>query len=153
MRATVAGIALLLVLGPVVASEAAPAFTPSAALAVRDGASTVRVAWMPGDEMPDAYRVFGLGASGWQLLEERSASEGRGSLTAEVPGDLTRYGVAGVRDGTQSPIVGSVVATPTPCVWITTSPAGAGHDCEFPDRLRAVAVVWTLSPIDDGWLP
>ena len=124
MKRLAAVLLLVVVLAPQAASAESAAYAPRVVVAAKtnDGAL---VAWLPGDEMPDSFNVYGLSASGRKLLENVLPSGQTEALGALVEGDFARYGVTGVKDGVESPLrlaIGSDEGAQPGCVQIILTP-------------------------------
>ena len=147
MRLTLVALALLLALGPATADESA-SFAPSASIALESDAGRVVVAWEPGEELADSYRVFGLDDGGKVFLAEWTPTSD-GALNITVPSGFSEYGVAGVKNDVQSEIVKSHVVNlgDRPCVTVVLDvPPRYYIWCVFGLPLPArIALMWETS--------
>lgn len=148
MKTTVVGVILLLAASPAVIADTLPAFTPALAFALhedRTSPASSWVAWLPGEEIADSYRVYALTSTGPELLDEVFLDEeaGEAFLAVEVPPGYEGYAVTGIKDAVESPLVDAqTVSTgdlPAGCLHIDYDPPGIANDCEIPPPLpRAV---------------
>lgn len=106
-------VALLMVAVPAAAEDANPAeaWKPLAAVALASG-SWATVSWTPGEEVGDAYHVYGILDDTMILLMTIE-----GELNAEVQSGFSSYAVTAVKSGLESPPQIAVLAS-TICISV-----------------------------------
>lgn len=131
MRLAFVGLWLLLALGPAIADDAGAAFAPASSIAGQLDVAGVLVSWKPGEELADAYRVYGLSGDIRTRLAEWSA-ENTGEASVMVPNGYAEYGVVGIRGGVESPLVLSTLVDldDPPCLSVVIDvPPRYAIDC------------------------
>lgn len=93
---------LLVLLAPGTVATETHTYAPLAVVAVRVGELTA-VSWAPGEVPAEAYRVYGLTNGGATLLHETTGQDE--VPAAKVPSGFAAYGVTGILDGAESPLV------------------------------------------------
>lgn len=86
---------------------------PIAATAVGLGSSAL-VAWVPGAEAPDFFRIYGVRDETLAFLSVADAD----AMSATVEGSFARYVVTAVRDGVESDPALAVVGFDLVCVTV-----------------------------------
>lgn len=112
-------LAVLATLAPIAGADALT-FAPSEVIAAPSGLMT-NVAWAPGEEVADSYRVYGLieGQNPTLLLDTINTAAPV-TFVALVPGGFPDYAVSGVLSGHESTLIR---AHGPPCdVVIQTTP-------------------------------
>lgn len=106
------GLFLLAVLAlafPASASAAEP-FAPSAAVAYKAPTGNALVAWIPGEELAESYKVYGLSGEP-VFLGQVNLSQGSEAVSGLlVPGNYASYAVSGVKAGVESEMVLAILA-------------------------------------------
>lgn len=87
------------------ASATPGAYAPSVVVAsdVRD--VTGLISWVPGREMADSFRVYGIAGSPVLLGEANGTDNPVEALSMTVPGGFQTYAVSGVKNGVESRLV------------------------------------------------
>ena len=104
-------------------ASAADSYAPTYVVFARTSAQGATVAWLPGDELADSYRVYGIDETGTRhsLAVVNVATLANGSASLDVDGGYVTYAVAGVLGGIESPMTmgAAVVGGRDPCVYVS----------------------------------
>lgn len=146
----VLAVVLALVLMPQAISASAPPYAPEAVLAIKL-TDRAFVTWVPGDEAPDFYNVYGITDHGRELLNSTTADAD--TIGTLVPVGFRTYGVTGVKNGVESPMrmaIGSSGDDPQGCIQIVLQPEPGFTVRCLP--IGRVEVMWNDTELTDSLL-
>lgn len=114
-RMALSAVALLLaaIASPFASGEPTEAMRPIAAFAIGTAAGAT-VAWVPGPEAPDFFRIYGVRNETLAFLTLADA----GAVSAEVEGKFPQYAVTAVRGGVESEPALAVFGVGLACVTV-----------------------------------
>lgn len=105
---------------PLVTGEAPTPYAPSSVKVQAVEPTSAVVEWVPGPEMAESYRVYGVEGATLTLLMDTSEGLGPLSLAVVVPAAFSAYAVSGVVSGIEST---RVFAEPgLGCIYVQTDP-------------------------------
>lgn len=116
-RALLLCLALLATVSAPVANADSDAYAPVLAVAGDVSEATAVVWWLPGTELADSYRVYGIDGGPVLLGEFDVATNPLDALSLVVPSGFSAYAVSGVKANVESDLT-IAIAGGTDCIVI-----------------------------------